>query len=550
MKKWQVESKVDLSKSKDVISDVIKLLIENRKLTSKKEIDGFLDPKLSDITLENLKINKAEIEKSIKRIKKAIKDKEKIIVFGDYDVDGICGSAILWETLNSLKANVMPYIPSRFDEGYGLSKEGIDNLISKEKINLIITVDNGIVAKDAVDYANEKGIDVIVTDHHVSNEKLPNAFAIIHTTLLCGAGVAYIFSKEILKEKINKEDERLSLVVLATIADLVPLIGANRTFVKYGLISLSKTKRPGILSLIEKSKIKKEDIGVYEIGHIIAPRLNAMGRLSSAMDSLRLICTTSKKRADELSEVLTKTNLERQQLTVELIENAKHQVAKKELKNLIFIADKSYQQGIIGLVAGRLVEEYYLPSIVISKGEKLSKASARSVKGFNIIEFLRTASDLLVDVGGHPMAAGFTVETDKLELLEKKLFDNAKKLIKKEYLEQILRIDAILPSKYINNDLFKNISNLAPFGMANPEPIFLSKDLLIEQVRFVGNDNKHLKFRFKDNISGISFDGIAFGLGGTHKFNVGDIVEVVYSLDENVWNGRSNLQMKIKDLKN
>lgn len=549
MKKWQVESKLKIKDLGFKTESIIKLLLENRKIKTKKEIDDFLNPELSEISINNLKLNKSEIDKSIVRIKKAIKQNEKIIIYGDYDVDGICGSAILWETLNFLKANVLPYIPNRFDEGYGLSKEGIDNLLEKGNVGLIITVDNGIVANSAVDYANKKGIDIIITDHHVQSKKLPDAFSIIHTTLLCGAGVAYVFSKQILKQRIEKEDEHLSLVVLATIADLVPLLGANRTFVKYGLLALKKTQRPGLLALIDKSKVKKDDLGVYEIGHIIAPRLNAMGRLSSAMDSLRLVCTNNKKRAEELSFVLSKTNFERQQLTIEITESAKEKVRGKEINNLIFIADKSYQQGIIGLVAGRLVEEYYLPSIVISKGEKFSKASARSVKGFNIIEFLRTASDLLVDVGGHPMAAGFTVETKNLDLLEKKLFENAAKLIKKEHLEQVLRIDLELPLEFINLEVYKKIQELSPFGMANPEPTFLTKNLIIESIRLVGNDGKHLKIELSAKNLKSKIQGIYFGAGENINFKQGDRVDVVYVLDENVWNNNKSLQLKVKDLK-
>ena len=549
MKKWQVESKLKIKDLGFKTESIIKLLLENRKIKTKKEIDDFLNPELSEISINNLKLNKSEIDKSIVRIKKAIKQNEKIIIYGDYDVDGICGSAILWETLNFLKANVLPYIPNRFDEGYGLSKEGIDNLLEKGNVGLIITVDNGIVANSAVDYANKKGIDIIITDLHVQSKKLPDAFSIIHTTLLCGAGVAYVFSKQILKQRIEKEDEHLSLVVLATIADLVPLLGANRTFVKYGLLALKKTQRPGLLALIDKSKVKKDDLGVYEIGHIIAPRLNAMGRLSSAMDSLRLVCTNNKKRAEELSFVLSKTNFERQQLTIEITESAKEKVRGKEINNLIFIADKSYQQGIIGLVAGRLVEEYYLPSIVISKGEKFSKASARSVKGFNIIEFLRTASDLLVDVGGHPMAAGFTVETKNLDLLEKKLFENAAKLIKKEHLEQVLRIDLELPLEFINLEVYKKIQELSPFGMANPEPTFLTKNLIIESIRLVGNDGKHLKIELSAKNLKSKIQGIYFGAGENINFKQGDRVDVVYVLDENVWNNNKSLQLKVKDLK-
>jgi single-stranded-DNA-specific exonuclease len=272
-----------------------------------------------------------------------------------------------------------------------------------------------------------------------------------------------------------------------------------------------------------------------------------MGRLASAMDSLRLICTTDKKRADNLAALLSKTNFERQQITIDALTHAKNKVEQKKLKNLIFIADESYQQGIVGLVAGRLVEEYYFPSIVISKGEKYSKASARSVKGFNIIEFLRTASDLLVDVGGHPMAAGFTVETDKIEILEKKLYEEAAKLIKKKHLERSLRIDVVLPENFINLDVYSGVQKLAPFGMANPEPTFLTQNLIIEEMRSVGNNGQHLKLKLtKDNLL---FEAIAFGTAQKNEFRISDSVDVVYSMNLNQWKGNKKIELKIKDIR-
>ena len=347
--------------------------------------------------------------------------------------------------------------------------------------------------------------------------------------------------------KIEQENH-LALVALATIADLVPLTKANRILVYFGLLSLRKTKRIGLNALIDKAGIKKEEIGVYEIGHILAPRFNAMGRLASAMDSLRLICTNDKKRAEDLSSLLTKTNFERQQVTMSAVTHAKNKVEEKQIKNLIFIADESYQQGIVGLVAGRLVEEYYFPSIVISKGEKFSKASARSIKGFNIIEFLRTASDLLVDVGGHPMAAGFTVETDKIELLEKKLYESAGKLLDKKHLQRSLRVDAILPQNFINQEVYSQIQKLAPFGMANPEPTFLTKKLQIQDIRFVGKESKHLKFNFLFENSNFQVQGIAFGIGDKNEFKIGDGVDVVFTMSLNEWNGNKKLELRIKDL--
>ncbi|OGH11643.1 MAG: single-stranded-DNA-specific exonuclease RecJ [Candidatus Levybacteria bacterium RIFCSPHIGHO2_01_FULL_36_15b] len=551
MKKWNLLYQNKSLSLKD--EEIVSILLENRNIKTKKEKESFLNPNFRQVTLDSVRIDKNNLKKAIERIKEAIKNKEKIIVFGDYDVDGICGSAILWETLSSLKANCLPYIPSRFEEGYGLSVKGINKVLSQDPdLKLIITVDNGIVASEAVDYANKKGVDVIVTDHHVrpENLKLPKAYTIVHTTLLCGAGVAYMLSQEMKDKKSNLKsyDNHLELVALATIADLVPLRQGNRIFVYYGLQALQKTKRPGLLELFRESRIEKENIGVYEIGHIIAPRLNAMGRIGSAMDSLRLICTRNNERAKILANSLGKTNLQRQELTIDTLNHALHGAKKNLLNNLIFIADKSYQEGIIGLVAGRLVEEYYLPSIVISKGKVYSKASARSVFGFNIVEFLREASDLLVDVGGHPMAAGFTVETKKLEELEKFLYKKASKLLNKDHLERKLNIDLNLPEDLISLDLYSAIQKLSPFGMANPEPLFLTENLNVADIKTVGKDGKHLRLGLKSE-KGKYFESIAFGIGEKNSLVIGDKVSVAYTLSLNEWNGNKKLQLKIKDIK-
>ncbi len=567
MKKWETMSKIKNKKENIKNEEVIRILLENRGIKTKKETEDFLNPKLAEVTIENVRISKPQVKKSIDRIKKAIKNKEQIVVFGDYDVDGICGTAILWETLNDLGAKVMPYIPNRIDEGYGLSLAGISNIKNKiSNIGLIITVDNGIVANKAVDFAKKQGIDVIITDHHVPPKQLPKAFSIVHTTLLCGAGVAYLLSQEI-KNKIlnikNDEDKHLELVALATVADLVPLTGANRTLLKDGLLELHKTKRLGLLALFKEAQINKDSIGVYEIGHIIAPRLNAMGRLENAMDSLRLVCTTNRQRALALAHKLGSTNKERQNVTEEAVTHAKAKVraSKFEKERLLFIYDESYEQGVIGLVAGRLVEEFYKPSIVISKGEVYSKASARSISGFNIIEFIRSELALLVDVGGHPMAAGFTVETTKLALLEKNLKRKAKELLDEEKLKRSLKIDLELPGSLISQKLYDAIQKLQPFGMKNPEPTFLTKNLVIEDMRLVGNDGKHLKMRLtiddppaiasKALRAGLRFtiEGIAFGMGEETGFKMGDKVDVVYTLSENEWNGSKTIELKIKDIR-
>lgn len=545
MKKWQIENNQEIKESKDLID----VLLKNRGITKEEDREKFLNPNLLDITLKSVSLDEKQIKKAVLRIEKAISLKEKIIIYGDYDVDGVCASAILWETLNKMGANVLPFIPSRFNEGYGLSKEGIDNLLKKDDVKVIITVDNGIVANDASSYAKKKGIDVIITDHHVPSDKLPKAYAIIHTTLLCGTGVAYLFSKEILKEKIGEDDNHLELVALATIADLVPLKNANRILVYFGIKALRNTKRLGLLALLQNAGLNAEDIDTYQIGHIITPRLNAMGRLQDAMESLRLICTLNSKRAGKLAKLLSDTNLERQQVTISALEHARNKTKSKALENLIFIADESYQQGVVGLVAGRLVEEFYLPSIVISKGKKLSRASARSIKGFNIIEFLRDASDLLVEVGGHPMAAGFTVETKNIEALEKKLLKSAGKLLKKELLERVLRIDTILHQPLIDLDTFEQVQKLKPFGMGNQEPVFVTENLIVENTRLLGKEQKHLKITFNSDTSDHKLEGIAFGVGDINKLKQGDIVSAAYTITENDWNGNKTLQLKIKDLR-
>ncbi|OGH18065.1 MAG: single-stranded-DNA-specific exonuclease RecJ [Candidatus Levybacteria bacterium RIFCSPHIGHO2_12_FULL_38_12] len=573
MKKWEIQNKVKSQKSKVKIDELTKVLFENRGIKTNKEREEFLHPDISLVTTENVGADRMQLQKAVDRIAKAVENKEQIIVYGDYDVDGISGTAILWETLHQLGAKVLPYIPYRMDEGYGLSIRGIDKLktqnskLKTDEAKLIITVDNGIVAHDAVEYANDQGMDVIITDHHVRAKTDPKAYAIVHTTKLCGTGVAYLLSQEIQNSKFeirNKskikntnvqkmKNDHLGLVALATIADLVPLTGANRTVAKFGTEVLQKTNRIGLLELFEESGIIQKNIGVYEIGHIIAPRLNAMGRLEFAMDSLRLLCTGNKDRAKLLAEKLGTTNRERQSLTAQSAEHALSEVrTQSELGKLIFISHESYQQGVIGLVAGKLVEEFYRPSIVVSIGQTHSKASARSIHGFNIIEFIRGASEFLVDAGGHPMAAGFTVETAKLALLQKALEERVTLLLSDELLMRSLRIDCELELEHVSKELYSALQELSPFGMGNPEPTFVSKNVGISDMRVIGRDGKHLKLKFKVQSSKfkVEFDAIGFGMGNLSKeFKIGDMVDIAYVIGENTWNGSTKLQLKIKDIK-
>lgn len=540
------------------VEEIQEILLKNRGHVTPEDIKAFLHPDITQITPEYVGIKKEQLRKAKERIGDAIKKQQKIVVYGDYDVDGITGTAILWESLNALGAKVIPYIPHRVDEGYGLSIKGIENLLTQEeKIDLIITVDNGIVANEAVDFANKKKIDVIVTDHHTTAEKLPKAMAIVHTTMLCGAGVGWVLSQEILKRKkveakfaTDSGYDHLALVGLATVADLVPLTQANRTVLTYGLALLKKTKRPGLIALLKSAAVEKENIDTYMIGHVISPRLNAMGRLENAMDSLRLLCTTNSFRAKELAEKLHLTNKQRQLLTQESSDHAIRLARRnKGNKKLLFIFDSSYEEGVIGLIAGKLVEEFYLPSIVLSRGEKVSKASARSIAGFNIIEFIRSASELLLNAGGHPMAAGFTIETEKIGKLQAVLEPLAEKMIDESMLQRVQKIDMKLPLEKVNQQLYDAIQSLAPFGMANPEPLFVS-EVVVKDVRTIGQEGKHLKLSVTPVRVPFAFAAIAFGMGSlVHKIKSGQHITIAYSIDENVWNNKKSLQLKIRDIK-
>ncbi len=548
MKKWELLNNYQFSIINFQLDGLISVLLENRGIKNKKEIEKFLTPKLSDLDISLLGINKVDLSKTLKRIKSAIEKRELVIIFGDYDADGITGTAILWETLNSLNANVMPYIPNRITEGYGLSKKGIEGMREKyPDASLIITVDNGIVAFEGTDFANSIGIDVIITDHHVPSEKLPNSYSVVHSTKVCGSAVGWFLARY-LEEKIKGKTDfkkHLDLVTIATIADLVPLTNESRILVKNGLPSLRSTKRLGLVALFEEAGLDPIKIDTYEIGHIIAPRLNAMGRLEEGMDSLRLLCTKDENKAKILAKTVGETNRNRQQITAETVEHAKDAASLSSSKKLLFVYHESYQPGVIGLVAGRLTEEFYLPSIVLSKGEKFSKASARSVSGLNIIEFIREASEFLVDAGGHPMAAGFTVETEKIPLLEKKLEKLAEKLINEDHLIRKLKIDCEIPIEFIDLKLFEKIAALEPFGMKNPAPVFLSKNLEIKNLKFVGKESKHLKidFGFGSKLIG----GILFNYDKSLDLKIGNSVDVVYSIELNEWNGNKKIELKIRD---
>ncbi len=541
--KWQLLS----PKKVNTIPGIIKTLLDNRNIKTKKEVEDFMNPKLDLITPSSVGLDKTQLDKAVKRVNKAISDNEKIVIYGDYDVDGVCGAAVLWESLYKKYKNVRPHIPHRVEEGYGLSVKGIDYILENApETKLIITVDNGIVANDAVDYAISRGLDVIITDHHVASGTLPNAHSIVHTTNLCGAGVAYMFALQIEGGSPNKLDERLDLVALATVADLVPLTHANRALVKYGIEALRNTKRPGLIALFDEAKVKKDEIGTYHIGHMIGPRINAAGRIAHALDSLRLICTKDPFRAKELAGLLGETNKSRQALTEDLTLHAASLSKMISIKDkMIIVYDKSYNPGVIGLIASRLVEAHYRPSIVMSIGDEVAKGSARSIAGFNIIEFIREFRHLLIDAGGHPMAAGFTIQIDKIEEFRSLLTNRANDFIEDSLLERKIEIDMEIGLEQVTQDVYKAIQGLEPYGMKNPVPLFLTRNATVVSADLVGKEKNHLKLRLSQG--GVTIDAMFFRQT-ENKFSISDKVDLVYQVESNTWNGNTKLQLMVRDM--
>lgn len=508
---------------------ILKKILENRGLKTKEEIAEFFNPTHpKDIP------SPFDSSPAIKIILSHIKNNNKIIIYGDYDVDGICSTAILWETIYVGYKNVFPHIPHRREEGYGLSQKGIDHCLERGA-KLIIAVDNGITAHDQVKYCRDKGCDIIIIDHHETSSQLPNANCILHSLSTCAAGLTWFFCRDF------GSVPSLELVALAVICDLVPLLGTNRSFAKYGLEELNKTTRPGLRSLFEESGIK--DVGSYHVGFIIGPRLNAMGRLEHALDSLRLLCTKDSTKAKELAHVLSETNRIRQDLTSKSVDHALSTISST---HLIIAAHESYDEGIIGLIAAKLVEKYYRPAIAISVGEKTSKGSVRSIPGFQITDYLHKFDSLFLALGGHAMAAGFTIETSRIKDL---VFSVSNPEIPPELLIKTRRVDCELELNAIRYSLYSRLKEFEPYGLGNPTPVFLTKDVQVSNPRLIGKNSNHLKFTV-EGLDAIYFNAppspeLRRGVGG--EVGIGE--DIVYSLGENTWNGQTKLQLVVKDIK-
>lgn len=522
--KWKI-----LPKKSD---DLVEQLLINRDIKTAKDKEQFFHPTIKDFD-SDLKI--PGTPKATKRILQAIEKEELIVIFGDYDVDGICASAILYKALTSIGAKVLPYIPHREKEGYGLSKLGLE-FARDSGASLVITVDNGIVAVEQAKFAKEIGLDLIITDHHVPGKEKPDAFEIVHSTKMCGAAVSWCLIKDLVKKELVME--LLQFAAIATVCDLLPLVGLGRAFVFEGLQILNKTTNLGLLALVNECGISPRDIGSFEIGYMIGPRLNAMGRLEHAIDSLRLLCTKDPLKARKLAQLLCETNASRQKMTTEAFEQAKLLV--DEGQRIHVLASKDWSAGIIGLVAGKISEGYNRPTVAISIGEEISKGSARSIDGINIVELIRQHADILIDVGGHPGAAGFSLLSKHIEIFKKRL-EKQKIVLPEE--ERVLEIDAEVTGKHLTKSLVDELQKFEPFGLDNRRPVFATRGMRISDIRTVG-EGKHLKGR----ADGLDF--IAFGMGEwMNLLKSGQLIDLAYHLELDTYNGNNKLQLKIKDIK-
>ena len=553
--RWVMKKNNPYWKKKLTSEYFLKGLLWNRGIKKASHVDGFLNPpSLDQVDVGKTGIDEKEINKAEKRIKQAISENERILIYGDYDVDGFCSTALLWEGLHFADAKVIPHIPNRHKDGYGLNASRVFEIKKKfSDLGLVITVDNGIVANKAVSELKSKGIDTIIIDHHLEGKKLPQAVAIIHSTSLSGSGVAWFFVKNLSLPNLSFPD--LGLAALGTVADMLPVLGINRSLIKYGVSYLEKTKRPGLKSLFRQAGIEGRKIDTQKISFNIAPRLNALGRIANSLDGLKLICVRDREKGEILARHACQINSKRQDLTDKgFLTAEKEFLENKKMPQIIISSSEEYHRGIVGLIAGKLTNIYGRPAVAISIKDGLGHGSARSVKGFNIVETLRRMGSLLIDVGGHPLAAGFTISFEKIPLFQKKLLKIAEKKLSKKSLQERIDIDSQLELVDVNVENYRTIYEMAPFGIGNCEPLFIFKNLRIVEVKPVGKNGDHLRILLDDpktaSLEKQVCESIGFGLGSwLTKINKGDLVSVVAHLDENTWQGRTRIVLRLVDLK-
>ncbi|NJN68422.1 MAG: single-stranded-DNA-specific exonuclease RecJ [Chloroflexaceae bacterium] len=494
------------------------------------------------------------------RIARAIAEREPIAVYGDFDVDGVTATALMVQAITAMGGNIRPYIPHREREGYGLNSGAVEQLAA-EGVRLLVTVDCGISNVAEVDQARSLGMDVVVTDHHTPPAHLPQALAIVNPKQpgcaypykqLVGVGIAFKLIQSLAKQGIRaplRGRDMLDLVALGTVADLGPLNGENRVLVRVGLDAINLQQRPGLRALIKVAGLR--DIDTTGIGFGLAPRLNAAGRVDDAWLALELLLTTDETAAARLAQELNQANRYRQELTEEAQKaaRAEAEATSKHTRRIVMIDGEHYPSGVVGLVAGKLVEEWHRPVLLLERGPVESRGSARSIAGFNIIQAMTACGDLFVRFGGHSRAAGFTIETRRLADLETRLLDIAERELPDHLLVPTLWIDAEVALPTVTWELFQELAGLKPFGEGNPQPLLMSRGVQAQEVRAVGTRGQHLKLRLSTN-GRRAEDAIAFGLGHlAEPLRKYPWIDVAYTLELNTWNGSHSLQFQVRDFR-
>jgi len=541
------------------ISKLTARVLVNRGICGRENIEKFLRPSMDFLHDPFLM---KDMEEAVERIMRAIERKEKIVVYGDYDVDGVTGVSMLVNFFRGLGVHAEYYIPDRMDEGYGLSMAAVEKLLEKG-LPLLITVDCGVTAVKEVEFLRGKGVDVIVTDHHECKEALPDAGAVLNPCRpdcpypfkeLAGAGVVLKLISAVCA-KINPGGvcpDFTDLAALGSVADVVPLVDENRIIAKFGMKKIENTDNVGLKALIEAAGLKGKTINAYNIGFVLAPRINAAGRLGDAGRVVKLFTTSDEREAFEIAGELNEENKCRQETESCILQEALETIkshADIEKDKVIVVSGESWHHGVIGIVASRIVDRFHRPCILISEENGAGKGSGRSIKGFNLFKALRECGSLLEKYGGHELAAGLALSMENFAAFRERINEYADKVLKDEDLAPKIRIDTYVRGEDISIENAMELDLLAPFGTGNPTPVFANETLRIRSIRTVGG-GKHLKLRLEFEGADVCTDAIGFNMGGcVDCINEGDIVEAAFSMEINTWNSLSSVQLNLRDIK-
>lgn len=503
-----------------------------------------------------------DMDKAVRRLKRAIDDGEKILVYGDYDVDGVSSTAMLVRWLTSLKANVTWHIPHRLLDDYGVNEQTV-RAAAREGVRLILTADCGITAVKEVNVANELGVDVIVTDHHEPSDELPPAVAVInpkrHDTHypfadLAGVGVAFKLATAYMRTFSPQHEQSLQrafldLVTLGTVADVMPLVGENRLLVREGLKLLPQTKKLGLRALLSTNALHGKSITAYHIGFVLSPRLNAAGRMDTARQAVQLLLTTNGQEAEQLAQQLNQHNRDRQEEEKRILEEAVEMVeAGGALPPALVLGSSRWHRGIVGLVASRLVERFYRPTLLIAFEGEVGKGSGRSIEAFHLLDALRRCGHHLEKYGGHRLAAGFAVKVDKFPAFRDAFCQVAGELLSADDLRRRVTIDCELSGSDLTPRLVEELQQLAPFGHGNPEPTLCLRRAEVVDKFIMGSDKQHLKLKIRSD--GKVFDGVWWRRADrAEELEKGQLIDLCFAAEFNEWGGVRSIQLKIKDVK-